>query len=87
MLQNRLRKHYLNARPPAPPPYQGSALDPLRTSSGPQTPWRISSPLHQILDPSLPPLTIYRPAPPPVQCRYMCKRISNVGLAKLSSFI
>ena len=44
MLQNRLRKPFLNARPHAPPPHQGSALDPLRTSSGPQTPWRISPP-------------------------------------------
>ena len=52
MLQNGWRKSFLNTqnlgaygRGALGAPYQGSALDPLETLSGPQTPRRLSSPL------------------------------------------
>jgi hypothetical protein len=55
MLQNCWRKSFLNTKNPGafggalPPvvPYQGSALNPLETLGGPQTPRRLSSPLTQ----------------------------------------
>ena len=54
MLQNCWRKSFLNTQNPGASggdspqgPYQGSALNPLETLSGPQTPRRLSSPLTQ----------------------------------------
>ena len=55
MFQNCWRKNFLNTQnpgasgffSPSGAPYQGYALDPLETFSGPQTPRRLSSPLTQ----------------------------------------